>query len=271
MLTYTTPSGEKYKVHLSPLDIAIPLHFGGSQPNSYGVPFAKSEAFEGGGFIGDVRRGGSCNFEIYTFIPHCNGTHTECVGHISHERISIHSYLKDAFIPATLITITPHKASETQDTYIPEFNPNDIVIDKTTLEAQLKHIESPFKEGLIIRTLPNPASKMYRDYTKHDAPFFTIEAMKFIRSIGVKHLLVDIPSVDRMFDEGKLSAHHLYFEIPFGENTVQKPVNYTITEFIFVSPEIPDGIYLLNLQIAAFMSDASPSRPLIFRLSREDS
>jgi hypothetical protein len=36
---------------------------------------------------------------------------------------------------------------------------------------------------------------------------------------------------------------------------------------IFVDNHIEDGSYLLNLQIPAFVSDAAPSRPIIFKLN----
>src|SRR5215211_502321 len=86
------------KVRLDdPIDISIPLMFGGLQPNAYGAPPATSEVVCSGDLIGDTRRGGSCNFERYILIPHCNGTHTECVGHITHERISVRDCLRDSF------------------------------------------------------------------------------------------------------------------------------------------------------------------------------
>src|SRR6187401_2246096 len=88
-----------------PIDISIPLRFGGPQPNAYGVEPASAKACEYGELVGDTRRGGSCNFEKYTFIPHCNGTHTECVGHITNERISVLDCLKDAFMQAHLVSV----------------------------------------------------------------------------------------------------------------------------------------------------------------------
>ena len=87
-----------------PIDISIPLHFNGPQPNAYGVEPASSMACEYGDLVGDTRRGGSCNFEQITLIPHCNGTHTECVGHITNEQISVRDCLQDVFIPARLIS-----------------------------------------------------------------------------------------------------------------------------------------------------------------------
>ncbi|RMF58576.1 MAG: hypothetical protein D6743_17545, partial [Calditrichaeota bacterium] len=68
--TYRADSGK-------PLDISIPLDFHAEQPNVYGVPQARADVLETETFVGDTRRGGSCNVESYTLIPHCNGTHTE--------------------------------------------------------------------------------------------------------------------------------------------------------------------------------------------------
>ena len=38
----------------------------------------------------------------------------------------------------------------------------------------------------------------------------------------------------------------------------------TITELCWIAPTIKDGWYLLDLQLPAFMSDAAPSRPLLY-------
>jgi arylformamidase len=255
-----------------PLDISIPLNFNGSQPNIYNAPYARSKACEIGDFIGDTRRGGSCNFEEYILIAHCNGTHTECVGHITNQRISIQEVLKDSFIPSALISITPSKAEETPDTYDPPKNNDDKLITKASIENALKELgkgySEGFTEGLIIRTYPNDDSKKSRAYTQDTPPFLSIEAAKYIHSLGVKHLLLDIPSVDRAFDDGKLTAHHIFWDVKQGSHEVGGG-NYslkTITEMIFVPDNVTDGRYLLNLQIAPFVSDASPSRPVLFSI-----
>lgn len=263
-------AGDTYHFEDRSHDISIPMKFNGPQPNTYGVPAATAQAFEGGGFVGDTRRGGSCNFETYTFTPHCNGTHTECIGHIAKERISIHQKLKESLIPATLATVTPR--SQTKDTYTPELGESDKVIDRAMLEAALDSVEDAFLTALVIRTSPNDDSKKSRDYMETPPAFFTLDAMKYIRSRGVKHLLVDLPSVDRLFDEGKLSAHHIYWEVPQGSNDVMphEPLHShaTITEMIYAPDRIADGAYLLNLQIAPFVSDAAPSRPLLYTLQK---
>ena len=40
----------------------------------------------------------------------------------------------------------------------------------------------------------------------------------------------------------------------------------TITEMIYVSDEIRDGLYLMDLNVTNFSADASPSRPLLYKL-----
>ena len=264
---------QTYKIDSeNPLDISIPLDFNGDQPNIYDVETATATAFEGGNFIGDTRRGGSCNFENVKFNPHCNGTHTECVGHLTHERISVHKCLQEAFLLANLITVAPENASETDENYAVELNENDKLITRKLLENfkfQIEHFKSP--DALIIRTLPNDDSKKSRKYSENPPPFFSTEAMQFMVEIGIKHLLVDMPSIDRMFDEGKLSNHRVFWNVKQGSFEINEAsrVNNTITEMIYAPNEIVDGAYLLNLQIAAFVADASPSRPILFNLNKE--
>jgi hypothetical protein len=79
--------------------------------------------------------------------------------------------------------------------------------------------------------------------------------------------LIDLPSVDREEDEGKLLAHKAFWNVK-DVNTLNEDArkNCTITEMIFVENEIQDGSYLLNLQIASFENDASPSKPLLYKI-----
>ncbi len=262
-------SNHSYKINVNKLiDISIPLIFNGAQPNVYGVEKATAKACEAESLVGDTRRGGSCNFEEYKFIPHCNGTHTECVGHITHQRISIHDSLKDSFIPATLVTVQPENASEAEDTYSVKFGNEDKLITKKMLENALKNTNENFLQGLIIRTLPNDESKRTRTYIENSSPYFSLEAMHFIVEKKVKHLLVDVPSIDRTFDEGKLSNHRIFWNLEKGsfQATEKSLIHKTITEMIFVPEYVEDGSFVLNLQISPFMTDASPSRPVLFEV-----
>jgi len=73
--------------------------------------------------------------------------------------------------------------------------------------------------------------------------------------------LVDMPSVDREEDQGKLLAHHAFWNYP-----KQPRMHATITEMIYADSSIADGMYMLNLQVASFRNDAAPSRPVLYRL-----
>ena len=78
---------------------------------------------------------------------------------------------------------------------------------------------------------------------------------------GVEHLLIDLPSVDKEKDGGMLVSHRAFWDF---KGKIR--ANATITELIYVNNRIIDGTYLLNLQVAPFENDASPSRPLLFKI-----
>ena len=239
-----------------PIDISIPLRFDGPQPNAYGVEPASAMVCEYDALVGDTRRGGSCNFEKISFIPHCNGTHTECAGHITNERISVRNCLVDVMMPALLVSVETEKQGE------------DLVISVNCMKKVQPPATAGGSDSLIVRTLPNDDSKLSRVYDENNIPpYFTAEAMEFIVECGFKHLLVDMPSIDRLFDEGKLLNHRIFWNVEQGsyEIDAQTRFNSTITELIYVPNEVDDGEYLLNLQIAPFASDAAPSRPILLR------
>jgi kynurenine formamidase len=242
--------------NLEAVDLSIPLRFNGHQPNAWGVERATSRPVVAGDLIGDTRRGGSVNFEQYTFIPHCSGTHTECVGHITHERISIRGCLKDILIPAILVSV--------------ESDSGDRPITRAALESAIDSLDKSDQqfEALIIRTLPNGDWKLTAEYGEDNIPaYFSPGAIDLIVELGVNHILVDLPSVDRIFDEGKLVNHRKFWNVePDGhEVNSETRLNSTITELIYVPDPVEDGEYLLNLQIAPFDSDCSPSRPILIR------
>jgi kynurenine formamidase len=206
---------------------------------------------------------------VYTLAAHLNGTHTECVGHISRDRVAIHDTLRESLIPATLITIAPALASDSGESYDPAFRKEDHVITRTGLERAINRDDRAFLQGLVVRTTPNDSTKQTRDYGKSPPAFFTMEAMRYLGELDVQHLVTDLPSIDRLSDEGKLTNHHIYWDVPLGHHpTANDPIsNKTITELVYAADDIADGRYLLNLQIAPFMADASPSRVFLYELT----
>ena len=247
------------------IDLSIPVSFQDEGLSAFGVPPASVRTVETGRFTGDTRRGGSCNVREYRITPHCHGTHTECLGHIVDQEISVAEVVGDAWIPATLISITLEKGGDSAESYISGKEEDDLLITRRHLIEKLERLDDEdFHPALIIRTLPNSSAKKKRQYVS--APYFSNEAMAEIARRKINHLLVDVPSVDRMDDQGKLSNHRLFWEVPPGSRDLRqaRAPHRTITELIFVLDEAHDGYYLLNLQIAPFSGDAAPSRPLIF-------
>ena len=262
---------EQYAVNLhQPRDISIPLRFDGEQPCLFGAAPAHSEPYRAGSFVGDVRQGGSCNCDTVRLTPHLNGTHTECVGHIAHARLALYGILQDTLIPATLVTVAPMPALESEDTYDPGLRLEDNLITRAALEQTLSRRNAAFLESVVIRTTPNERTKITRNYDKTPPAFFSIEAIRYLVALGVEHLVTDLPSIDRLEDEGKLTNHHIYWDVPLGHHPTEHDVISfrTITELVYAPDSIPDGEYLLNLQIAPFDADASPSRPILYELTR---
>ncbi|MBL4653237.1 MAG: cyclase family protein [Flavobacteriales bacterium] len=228
-----------------PIDLSITMRPAEDCVRAWYVEPIKIEPVVGDGFIGDVNQGGAVNFRNIFFNPHGNGTHTECVGHISKETYNILDCLQENFMLAQVISISPEETN------------GDLVMYKEQFEGKLKNGVT----AIVIRTLPNPQSKKSTNYSATNPSYLDVEATKYLRDNGINHLLIDLPSVDREEDEGALLSHHAFWEYP--ENT-QK--HRTITELIYVPDEVVDGVYLLNLQTAAFENDATPSRPVLFSI-----
>ncbi|WP_298140349.1 cyclase family protein [Flavobacterium sp.] len=246
----------KYKIDLSkPIDISIPLSNTDQNPIAWYIEKPEIEPVVFGDWIGKVSEGSSTNFNNIFFNPHGHGTHTECLGHITREFYSINQSLKQFFFTAELISIEPEKIND------------DLVITLENISTALDITNRNNPEALVIRTLPNSESKKHKNYSKSNPPYLSEEAAIFIREIGIQHLLIDLPSVDREEDEGKLLAHKAFWNVKDINNLNDDArLNCTITEMIFVENEIQDGSYILNLQIASFENDASPSKPILYSM-----
>ena len=246
MLAEIQHKNKLYKVDFSkPLDISIETEASLDNVNAWYIKEPKIKPVELGDWIGSVKSGASVNFNNISFNPHSHSTHTECVGHISEAFNNVNEALKTFMFLAEVITITPQVLN------------NDLVITKQQVEKALKG-KKP--DALVIRTAPNSKDKKHKQYSNTNWAYLTEEAAVFIREVGVNHLLIDLPSVDKEKDNGLLLAHKAFWNYP--ENTRH---NATITEFIYVEDHIKDGEYILNLQIAAFKNDATPSKPILYK------
>jgi kynurenine formamidase len=243
----------KYPIDLSkPIDISIPLSNTEDNPIAWYIEKPVIEPVKFGNWIGKVSEGSSTNFNNIFFNPHGHGTHTECLGHITKEFYSLNQCLKQFFFIAELITITPENVVD------------DLIITKFQITTALNG-KTP--EAIVIRTLPNETNKKHKNYSHTNPPYLSEDAAIYIRECGIKHLLIDLPSVDREEDEGRLAAHKAFWNVKdVNQLNSDARLDCTITEMIFVKDEVKDGSYILNLQIASFENDASPSKPVLYSL-----
>ncbi len=241
---------ENYTIDLSkPLDISIPLQGNASNVNAWYVEHPKIEPHTDGDFVGKVSQGASTNFNDIYFNPHAHGTHTECVGHITKEFYSINKNLTTFFFLAEVVTLAPEKYQD------------DYVVSRKQLEYA---IGGKTPKAIVIRTLPNFDEKLTQQYSHTNPPYLLEEAALFLVEKGIEHLLIDLPSVDKEKDAGALLVHKAFWNL---EGAIR--FNATITEFIYVPDAILDGTYYLNLQVAPFENDASPSRPVLYKIIAE--
>lgn len=241
-------NSRKYKIDLSkPLDISIAIDTSKENVNAWYLDDPKIFPVSDGNWIGSVQQGADVNFNNIQFNPHSHITHTECVGHITEEVYSVNKELSKFFFLAEVVTIAPEQLKN-----------KDFVISKKQLQNVLGNKK---RDAIVIRTLPNLSDKKSMRYSNTNPTYLLEEAAVYLKEKGIEHLLIDLPSVDKEKDEGKLLAHNAFWNTQ-GEIRMQA----TITEFIYVSNKIKDGTYFLNLMVAPFENDATPSKPILYEL-----
>jgi len=247
MIATIQHNSKKHQIDLSkPIDISIPIRASKSNVNAWYLDEPKIEPVKVEDWVASVKEGASVNFNNIYFNPHAHGTHTECVGHITKEFHSINKSLKQFFFLAEVVTVAPEKKED------------DFVISKKQLQFALGNKK---REVIVIRTIPNTTEKLSMQYSNTNPPYLLEDAASYLKEKGIKHLLIDLPSVDKEKDNGELLAHNAFW------NTRGKiRLDATITEFIFVPNTVKDGTYFLNLQIVSFENDASPSKPILYKI-----
>lgn len=244
-MTFTlSRQGETFTADLNnPIDISLPV---ADFTRAWYVDPPVFEPVVLGDWVGSVEQGGGVNFRNVTFNPHAHCTHTECLGHVTKAVHSVNKIVNTHWFLAELITVVPVPIN------------GDQVITATAIDAAWKRRDV---DALVIRTSPNDPARSTVDLSNSNWPFLDEEAAANMAHVGLKHLLIDQPSVDKEEDGGKLLAHKAFWDIPKAPRN-----NATITELIFVPNEFEDGLYLLNLQVAPIENDAAPSRPVLFGL-----
>lgn len=243
--------------------LARNLDFAGVQPTFFGAPRAASEPLVVGDFTGDITRGASCNCRSVTLVPHCHGTHTESVAHLTDAARPVHELVPLAPLPALLLTVDLVEASRSAEGSDPAPQPGDQLVTAAALRAVWPATLPHTPRALLVRTRGEWASD-------DNPPYLSREAAAEIVDRGIEHLVVELPSVDRTRDEGRLTAHRVFFGLPPGSRRAADALRArcTITELAQIPASLADGPCALQLQVSPFTGDAVPSRPLHLPLVR---
>ena len=289
----------RWKVHVDRgIDCSIGVTTKSPMQRAFALPAARAEWMYVCG-----RGGVSVNVGTFMCSCHGAGTHTECVGHIVPPRGDGDVITLDecgvplrAFTPAVLLSVDPRNlrasgeryneftdatsASSTSmmsgDVVAMDAFKDDRVVTKAALIEALDGMYQCNKESttefvnamgggaaLCIRVLPNSDAKRRMDWSGAGAAYVTSDAAEWIVASGFHHLLIDLPSVDREDDGGKLVAHKTLLRCD--ETSTSGPTPHTITELCFFPDDsAPDGMYMLNLHVPNVDMDAAPSRPILY-------
>lgn len=253
----------------SPVSIAIPLDFHGPQPGAFHLPPATAGAVVAGTFVGDTRQGGSVNCETVTFCPHGNGTHTECVGHVLDDRVAVSDVLRGGLFSAALVTVGTVSLAASGDSYAAPSSPGDRVVSREALASAVARVPDADRvDALVVRVEEAARLGPITHFSGACPAYFTDQAMALLAAGRWTHLLTELPSADRDDDAGMLANHRRWWGLAADQRTLGSadPSPRTITELAWVPRDVPNGLWLLAIEVPAFVLDAAPSRPLLYPL-----
>ena len=246
--------GAGFRVSLdAPISLARAIDFDGGGLRFFGAPPASAAALRVGAFHGAVAGGASCNCATLTLTPHCHGTHTECLGHLTAERIDAWRIAPRGLMSAVLVTVQPQRG----------------VVGREALAAALARTFSTMPPPLRGVTALILRTDCEDDSMAHLAP----AAAALLVEHGIQHVVLDLPSMDPADDGGELSAHRIFFGLParHRDGAVTRAAEAraerarcTITEFARIPADLSDGAWLLQLALPELGGDAVPSSPLLY-------
>lgn len=224
-------------------DLSIPVEFG--RPRAWYLDGPRREPVRLGDWVGDVAQGGSVNFFDVHFNPHAHGTHTESVGHVVHETVNAVQLGIAPWMRARVVRIPVHTM---------------LTLD----ELRASSAAAWDFDALVLATQAGNLAE--RDWRQTNPPAIEPEALAWLANHGLRHLLVDLPSVDPEEDGGALAAHRAFWGLPPGAQRLADArwPEASLTELIQVPSDCPEGLYMLNLSLAPMHGDAVPSRPILF-------
>lgn len=264
-----TNNGRRYSADLlQGTSLAFDVDFESPQlPDYFGPPKAMKRPLKIGRGVAETRQGAAYNAYRLLVVPHCNSTHTETVAHIVSDEVPVGDKIQQALLPAVLISVDPVPASQTDERYQPRPGRNDWVITSESIVEQLAKSFEFVADALIVRAQPLSSTPHENpEAVPEIVPYFTNEAMQEIVRTGFRHLLVDLPSVDRLDDDGVLSNHRIFWNVPLGSKRLDSGVRLenTITELLRIPYHLIDGPCLVSIQIPSFRNNAASSRPIVY-------
>jgi arylformamidase len=233
-----------YEVDLSKgIDISSRYGLKAKEPKAWNTVDVEIEAFEGEGWTGSVKAGAPVNFFNVAFNPHGNGTHTESIGHIREDQLSINEALQSFHFMVRLVKMQSEKIGDDQ-----------VVTKDAFLKKQIS-LDTPALAICVDRFSPN------HDFSNSNPPYFEAELLAYLAEHNVAHFITNLPSVDREEDAGALAGHKAFWNF-HGEQREKA----TITELVQLPDTVEEGLYFLNMQVAPFHSDAAASRLVLYTL-----
>ena len=246
------------------LSLSRPLHFEAPQLRCFGAEAPRSEPLRVGHFTGRIADGASCNASVLTFAPHAHGTHTECVSHLTREPLDAWRVIPQRLLVAVLLSVVPETGGSA------DAPAEDAVITREALRSAwpMPPSDRLVARAAVIRTLPNAPGKSTSAAQDGLPPYLAAPAAEELVARGIAHLVLDVPSADRVEDGGVLAAHRIFFGLPAGSCALPEArrADCTITELAYIDGGLPDGWYLLSLQSPCIDGDAVPSRPVLYPL-----
>ncbi|MFC1492316.1 cyclase family protein [candidate division KSB1 bacterium] len=229
--------------------------------NSFFISRPSRETYEvPGQFTGDVDRGGVCNVEIISSAAH-NTTHIETSAHVL-------SYGSD---PVTVDEIPLENLSGLlyliDLTDIPAESGN--AVKWIDIEKRLLQITLPVTM-LAIKTQGSVLPEDY-DFSGQDFIYMAPEAAKAVNEFRIMDkkidcLILDLPSIDRENDQGKLLAHRNYFGIPETGHTGTDTEKRALVELAYFAG-LDEGYYYAVITPPRFQTNAMTTGVTFWKLN----
>lgn len=237
--------------------LALPAPQPGEFTDAYGLSPLELTPSRVGDWVGSRNQGASVNAYDAQLSIHGAGTHTECAAHVSDLPLSIADVAPLGLLVARLIDVAPAQVGD--DQVITRKHLRDAWNSGDTTTA-----DTPAPVAVIIRSRPLDSAP-HRRWSGTHPPYFAPDALQFLVSHGIEHLVTDLPSVDPERDGGKLLAHRQFFGFEGADR--ERAQRATITELAWIPASLSPGLGVLRLDVLAWPTDAAPSRPIFYPLS----